>query len=344
MDTNNEDALEILRQLDREVTPQVKRTREVVCLFLSKFLTVFENDVTTSFRITAIHGGSSDEHLAVDDKTDFDITVSLGGKFVSENFIVERDPRGFFILKAMKYMKFLNCDNFLDSSYLRENIFDVLLWCIKWVKIPKTRIRCKRVSESAVIVKLQRKSGLKRKIFIYLVPQIPFHTWGQCPDLLPLQEMPECLREHIKRNIRLNPCMFFSFVSPLDVRVKHLDQLFNPSFSLLEKNFINEETDIRDMVRLVKYIAKKRHWKDSHHFKSFYAKRVALKHYDELKGMEPWDGCQRLLQRLEEQVTNQQVIDGYFVRNQPLRKWRYNEAQEFIREIRTVKGMCIRDI
>ncbi|XP_068223162.1 cyclic GMP-AMP synthase-like receptor 1 isoform X4 [Palaemon carinicauda] len=343
MGDSNKDALQILGQLSREVTPQVKSNRELVSDFLTKFLATLVSHTPNSYTVTAFHGGSSYENLAVDNKADFDITVSLGREFVSENFDVERDPSGFFILEARQQMRHLDCNNLLDSPRLRASIFGALRCHIDQVVIPDTTITHED-GLAAVVVQLQETTGLRRKVSIDMVPQIPFRTWGQFPDLLPLEEMPECLQKYIKRTSEKNPCMFFSLGIPKAERFPNSDQLFNISFSLLEKNFLNEETDIRDMVRLVKYIAKRRNWKDNHHFKSFYAKRVALKHYDELKGMEPWDGCQRLLQRLEEQVANHRVIDGYFVRNQPLREWTYDEAQDFIREIRTVKGMLISDI
>ncbi|XP_068223159.1 uncharacterized protein [Palaemon carinicauda] len=343
MGDSNKDALQILGQLSREVTPQVKSNRELVSDFLTKLLATRVGPTPDSFEATTIHGGSCYENLAVDNEADFDITVSLGREFVSENFDVERDPSGFFILKARQQMRYLDCNNLLDSSKLRANIFSALRWHIGLVNIPDTTIT-HEAGLSAVIVQLQETTGLRRQVSIDIVPQIPFRTWGQCPDLLPLQEMPECLQEYIKRTSEKNPCMFFSLGISKAERFPNSDQLFNISFSLLEKNFVNEETDIRDMVRLVKYIAKRRNWKDDHHFKSFYAKRVALKHYDELKGMEPWDGCQRLLQRLEEQVANHRVIDGYFVKNQPLRKWDEVEAWNFMREIRTVRTMNLRDI
>ncbi|XP_068223212.1 uncharacterized protein [Palaemon carinicauda] len=344
MDINNREAVKLLANLSSSITPAVKSNRELVDEFLEKFRSTLTHKVTpNSFTIKIIHGGSSYENLAVDNKADFDITVSLGREFVSENFDVERDPSGFFILEAKQHMRHLDCNNLLDSSRLRNGLFRVLQHHIDQVKIPDTTITHQE-GLSALGVELQEHSGPRRRVSIDLVPQIPFRTWGQCPDLLSLSEMPRCLRQYIDRtNRNKNPCMFFSLGIPKAERFPNPDQLFNISFSLLEKNFINEETDIRDMVRLVKYIAKKRHWKDNHHFKSFYAKRVAVKYYDELQGMKPWDGCLRLLEELEGEVANR-VIDGYFVGNQPLREWKHDEAQNFIREIRTVRRMNITDI
>ncbi|XP_068223304.1 uncharacterized protein [Palaemon carinicauda] len=345
MYSNNADAKRILAQLSYNVTPTVKSNQELVNKFMVKLRETFTDDETpTSYRVYLINGGSSYENLAVTRDTDFDITVSLGREFVSENFVIERDPpSGFFILEARKPMRFLDCYDLLDSSKLKADIFSALAYHIDQVHIPDTIIRYTE-GTSALIIQLQEKSGLRRNVSLDLVPQIPFRTWGTFPDILPFNEMPECLQEYIQNTSKYSPCMFFSLGIPKAELYPNSDQLFNISFSLLEKNFINEETDIRDMVRLVKYIAKRRNWEDDHHFKSFYAKRVALKHYDELKGMEPWDGCQRLLQRLEEQVANHRVIDGYFVKNQPLRKWDEIEAWNFMREIRTVRTMNLRDI
>ncbi|XP_066986411.1 cyclic GMP-AMP synthase-like receptor 1 [Macrobrachium rosenbergii] len=344
MNINNTHARGILCNMNNTVTPRVKSNRELVDEFLDKFRATLTDEVTpTSYTLHIIHGGSAYENLAVDYKTDFDITVSLGRDFVSENFDVKRDKSGFFVLEAKKHMMHLDCNNLLDSSKVRNGLFNAMRRHIDMVTIPDTTIIHKE-SLSAVTVELQEHSGLRRRVSIDLVPQIPFRTWGQCPDLLPLGEMPECLRKYIDRtNKNKSPCMFFAVGIPKASRYPNSDQLFNISFSLLEKNFVNEETDIRDMVRLVKYIAKRRDWKDRHHFKSFYAKRVAVKYYDELKGKEPWDGCLRLLKGLEEEVSDG-VIDGYFVGNQPLREWDDEEARDFIREIRIVRNMNIRDI
>ncbi|XP_066986409.1 uncharacterized protein [Macrobrachium rosenbergii] len=341
MNVNNIHARSLLCSLNNTVTPRVKRNRELVDEFLDKFRATLVS--TGSYAVHIIHGGSAYENLAVDDKADFDITMSLGKDFVSENFNVERDRSGFFILEAKKSMRHLDCNNLLDSSKVRNGLFSAIRHHIDMVTMPGITLTHKD-SLSGLAVELQENTGLRRRVSIDLVPQIPFSTWGQCPDLLPLGGMPKCLRQYIDRiNKNKSPCMFFALGIPKASRYPNSDQLFNISFSLLEKNFINEETDIRDMVRLVKYIAKRRDWKGRHHFKSFYAKRVAVKYYDELKGKEPWDGCLRLLKRLEDEVSDG-VIDGYFVGNQPLREWDDEEARDFIREIRIVRNMNIRDI
>ncbi|XP_064105210.1 uncharacterized protein LOC135214785 isoform X2 [Macrobrachium nipponense] len=344
MNNNNAEAKRILCDMNNTVTPQVKSNRELVDEFLDKLRATFRHEVTPeSYAIHVIHGGSAYESLAVDNKADFDITVSLVGDFVSENFDAERDESGYFLLKAKKPMRHLDCDNLLDSSKLRSGLFNALRRHVDMVEIPGTTITHED-GLCALAVELQEHIGPKRRVSIDLVPQIPFHTWNQCPDLLPLENMPKCLRQYIDTiNKNKSPCMFFSLGIPKAFRFPNSDQLFNISFSLLEKNFIHNETDIRDMVRLVKYIAKRRDWKDRHHFKSFYAKRVALKYYEELKGKEPWDGCLLLLEGLEKEVGNG-VIDGYFVGNQPLREWDDVEAKDFISEIRVVRNMNIWDI
>ncbi|XP_068223210.1 uncharacterized protein [Palaemon carinicauda] len=347
MDIRNREAVRLLNQIDKKITPRVKSNQELLNDFLDELRDSLRNDeAPQSFAIQIIHVGSAFENLAVDKTADFDILVSLREEYVSENFYIERDPSGYFRLKATEEVtdtRYLDYNNYLDSSKLRSSIFKKLIWHIKQVFVDDTTVTYQR-GLAALNVKLNERSGQKRRVSIDFVPQIPVHTWGQCPDLLSLSEMPRCLRQYIDRtNRHKNPCMFFSLAIPKPEMFRNSNLLFNPSFSLLEKNFINEETDIQDMVLLVKYIAKKRNWEDEHHFKSFYAKRVALKYYDELKGMKPWDGCLRLLKKLEKEVASR-VIDGFFVTDQPLRKWKRRESQNFIREIRTVCRMNIKNI
>ncbi|XP_068223211.1 cyclic GMP-AMP synthase-like receptor 1 isoform X2 [Palaemon carinicauda] len=347
MDFRNIEAAKFLKQINRQLMPIVKSNRDLVNVFLDELRHSLRNDeAPQSFAIQIIHVGSSYEKLVVDTTADFDILVSLREEYVSENFYIERDPSGYFLLEAREDVtdiRYLDYNNYLDSSKLRSSIFKKLIWHIRQVFVDDTTIKCQK-GLAALNVKLYERSGQRRRVSIDFVPQIPVHTWGQCPDLLSLSEMPRCLRQYIDRtNRHKNPCMFFSLGIPKADMFPNVNLLFNPSFPLLEKNFINEETDIQDMVLLVKYIAKKRNWEDEHHFKSFHAKRVALKYYDELTGMEPWDGCLRLLKKLEKEVASG-AIDGYFVIDQPLRKWKRRESQDFIREIKTVKRMNIRDI
>ncbi|XP_064105000.1 uncharacterized protein LOC135214577 [Macrobrachium nipponense] len=343
MDSNNRQARHVLGTLSATVTREVNWNKELLTLFLNELQEAFGVPIPKPYRFHIIHAGSSYENLAVDAKADFDVTLSLGQDYVSENFEIERGHGGYFTLEVKRgrpRMHVSGINNMLISKNLRGGVFRAIERYVDLVSIRGTNITSEP-QLSAVKVTLKESIEPRRTIYIDLVPQIPVSTWDQCPDLLPLEKMPPSLRQYIDNtNRNRSPCMFFSLGIPKNIPQERF--LFNISFSLLEKHFVCGETDIRDMVRLVKYIAKIRDWKDQHHFKSFYAKRVALKYYRELKGKEPWDGYLLLLEKLEYEVNNR-VIDGYFVKNQPLREWDGLETRNFIQEIKTVRGMTINE-
>lgn len=345
MSENNNTANRILHEVSSTVTPKVKANAKCVQEFLEKLHDIISEPKTgTSFNASIIHGGSSYEGLAVKEKVDFDITLMLGEPFVSENFSVGRDPSNFFTLKWKSHLpvnRYVDREGFLEATKMREAFFEELKKCTEKVYIPNAKVTC-RNGLAALDVVIQYETGLK--ISIDLVPQIPFRSWGQCPDLLPMDKLPVSLRQYIDTlNRNKSPCMFFSLGVPGASNYRNPDQLFNISFSLLEKEFLKSNTEIRNMVRIVKYIADRRGWKKNFSFKSFHAKRVAIKYHHGLKGNDLWNGCVLLLKYLSHELRSG-TIDGYFVKNQVMHKWEAQEIVKFQEEIRRVVEMNLKDL
>ncbi|XP_068211606.1 uncharacterized protein [Palaemon carinicauda] len=323
----------ILGKLDREVVPKVKRNAERVEKIKDKVLDALPRGGPGGYSIHFIHCGSAFEGLAVKEETDFDIVMMLGKPFESDNFTVCRDPSGFFTLQWKTHLpnKFLSdCDDFLDAATIRRELFSLASHGIKNLNIPNAEIKY-REQLVALTVEIQFFNG--EKISIDFVPEIVFRTWGQCPDLRPLSELPSCLRKYIDTlNKNKSPIMFFSLAVPDADKYLNSDQLFSVSFSLLEKKFLNSEVKLRDMVRMVKLKAHQQNWKRLYKFQSFFAKRTAVKHCDELKKKTLCEGYKAILEYLLQDV-EKGFMEDYFIINLVAYTWKPEKASMFREEL-----------
>lgn len=331
----------ILSDIDRDVLPKVKSNIKIVQMFIEKLQDeMAKHNATRLHGSSIIHAGSAYESLTVKEKVDFDIVVVLGRPYSVENFTVHRDPSRFFALEwKSKLDKAMALQGgFLNAKKLQEILFRNLKTCIRRVSIPNADIKCRDgLASLDVIIELDEQI-----ISIDLSPQIAGHSWGQCPDLKPLQELPSTLRRYIDTlNQNASPVMFFSPAAP----GKHSNsrRLCNIGFTQLEKKFLVSNPNIRDMVRLVKYVADRLDWKKKYALKSFYVKRVAVKYCNDLQKMDLWNGYKAILEFLSEELLAG-TIDGYFVKDLVTYRKKPEKIQEFRAEIAQVLKMSARGI
>ncbi|XP_068211604.1 uncharacterized protein [Palaemon carinicauda] len=318
----------IFGKLNREVVPKVKRNAQKMEEYKEKVREAIEKS-DSGYSVQFVHCGSAFEGLAVKEETDFDIVMMLRNPFESSNFTPRRHPGGFFTLEWKSHLpvKFV-CDSkgVVNASQLRRDLFTRIVNAIDAVKVPGAKISRK---EQLVAVTVEMKYDSGEEISIDFVPLIVFRSWGQCPDLRPLNELPRCLRAYIDTlNKNKSPIMFFSLAVPNPEGNANYNQLFSASFGLLEKNFLNSEVKLRDMVRLVKLKAHQQDWKRLYKFQSFFAKRIAVKHCDELKTKGVWDGYRAILNYLDQEV-EKGFIEDYFIKNQVAYTWKPQRAVEF---------------
>lgn len=338
-------AKRILSDLDNGITPRLNNNTNIVTQFIDKLSNEMKTDPNPqSVSIFIMHGGSAYEGLAVKEKVHFDIIVCLEKPFVSENFILRRDPNsGYFTLQWQSHItdkRWANKRGCLDAVGFQEWMFTTLTGFINEVQLPNTKIEC-RPGLAALEVLIETEDS---KISIDLAPQIPCHSWGQCPDLIPLQALPTSLRRYVDTlNKNESPVMFFSPAATGADRHQNGHQLCNVSFSQLEKKFLTSNTDIRDMVRLVKFVADRYDWKKKYAMKSFYVKRVAIKYADKLESKNLWNGYRSLLGYLSQEL-NAGTIDGYFVKNQVTYRKKPEKIAKFQREIDQVTLKNAREI
>lgn len=337
-----------LSELDDEVAPKVKNNTNIVAQFIEKLLNAMgtgsNSSNSQSVSISIMHGGSAYEGLAVKEKVHFDIIVFLAKHFLSENFILRRDTNsGYFTLQWKSHItdkRWANKKGYLDAVGFQEWVFTTLTSFINEVQLPNTKIEC-RPGLAALEVLIETEDS---KISIDLAPQIPCHSWEQCPDLIPLQALPTSLRRYVDTlNKNASPVMFFSPAATGADRHQNGHRLCNVSFSQLEKKFLTSNTNIRDMVRLVKFVADRYDWKKKYAMKSFYVKRVAIKYADELESKNLWNGYRSLLGYLSQEL-NAGTIDGYFVSNQVTYRKKPEKIAEFQREIDQVKRKNAKEI
>ncbi|XP_064092322.1 uncharacterized protein LOC135205513 [Macrobrachium nipponense] len=331
MDTDKSDLIirRILGKLNMEVVPKVKQNSRKAEEFKDKVWDAIPKGGPGGYRFHFIHCGSAFEGLAVKEETDFDITMILGDPFESYNFTTRRDPSGFFTLEWKSHLpnKFFNdCDNFLDAAKLRRDLFGIVSRAVESLNIPNADIKYR---EQLVALTVEIRYSTGETVSIDFVPQIVFRTWGQCPDLRPLSELPKCLRAYIDTSNRnKSPIMSFSMAVPDSQQYPNPDQLFSVSFGLLEKNFLISEVKLRDMVRMVKLKALQQNWKRLYKFQSFFAKRIAVKHCDELKDKSLCEGYRAILGYLLQDVKNG-YMDDYFIKNLVAYRWEPKRAFEF---------------
>lgn len=333
--SDNDKAVGILASLDDRVIPKVKRNAKVVAQFIEELEKAIGRErKEENVEISIMHGGSTYEGLAVKEKVDFDILLLLGKPFVSENFEIQRDPNsGYFTLQWKSHVvgrKWEDSNRYLLAQDLQKWVFGMLTQLIQRITqliqritLPNAEVKC-RDGLAALDVSIKTEG---REISLHLAPQISCHSWGQCPDLKPLGDLPRSLRCYIDTlNKNASPVMFFSPAVAGNQQNAH--RLLNVSFSQLEKKFVTSNTAIRDMVRLVKYVAEGQGWKKNYGLKSFCVKRVAIKYADALENLNLWEGYRTLLWSLSQELAAGN-IDGYFVRNQVTMKKKPENIQEF---------------
>lgn len=312
----------ILDRVDAGVKQTVKRNAETVCDFADRLQKTFHNQ---NFLAGAdvMHSGSAYEGLSVKPKTDFDVIVVLALKCLEDDFEVIRDESLFFKIKTKT--------GFVDAEKLQELLFKELAECVEKTKVEGARVRC-REGLASLDVEIETALG---KISVDLSQQIPVRSWGRCPDLVSLSDLPRCLRRYIDvLNRNKSPVMFFSPAVPGRHRNGHL--LCNVSFSMLEKSFLRDNVQVRDMVRLAKATAVCQDWKEKFGLKSFHIKRVAVKYSDELEGKALWSGYQLLLSKLLEELASTDTFDGFFISNQVIYKKKPEKVNKLKNEIKQV--------
>ncbi|XP_068211365.1 uncharacterized protein [Palaemon carinicauda] len=332
MDDFSNIARSILGRLNREVVPKVEKNGQRAAQFIEKVEAALPRG-PFGYSISFIHCGSAYEGLAVKANTDFDIVVMLNAPFESENFSVRRDPSGFFTLEWKSHIPnqlASDCNGFLDASKLRQDLFSIIGRGIQKVCIPNAKIKYR---EQLVALTVEIAYATGDIVMMDFVPQIVFRTWGQCPDLRPLHELPKCLRAYIDTlNKNKSPIMFFSLKVPDAHKYPNSDQLFNVSFGLLEKKFLASNVQLLDMVRLVKLTAHARNWKKQYKFQSMFVKRIAVKYSDSLKDKTLVEGYKAILCYLAEEV-KRGFIDDYFIKGKEIYRWEPRVASNFHREI-----------
>lgn len=332
-DGNSIIARRVLHQLDNSVVREVKRNAEVVDEFAKRLQICLGTSVL--FRgCDVMHGGSAYESLAVTEKTDFDIVIVLGEPFVNHNFEIARDPSGFFTLK-WKHLNYQPTDRygFLDAMTLQNQLFQELASCVHKVHLMGKTVTCKP-QLSALYTEIQTPST---KISVDLVPLIAVRSWDEFPNLVNLSRLPGELRHHVMiLSMNRSPILFLSPAVPGSHQYVNGNRLCNVSFNMLEKNFLNKNPGVRDMVRLVKYVAEKRNWK-AFGLKSFHIKRVALKYFDHLQYKSLWAGYKCLLENMLLELKNY-TIDGFFVTNQKILQAKPEKIDELYLDITKVKS------
>ncbi|XP_042883676.1 uncharacterized protein LOC122260465 [Penaeus japonicus] len=317
---NERGAAAILRTLDG-VKQVVRRNAEVVRTFAERLQ---ENFLAGSLLSGAdvMHAGSAYEGLSVKPKTDFDVIVVLALQELAGGFEVIRDESMFFMLKTNT--------GYVNAETLQKRLFRELTECVEKTRVNGATVRC-RDGLASLDVEIETASDT---ISVDLSPQIPVRSWGRCPDLINLSNLPRCLQRYIHvLNRNGSPVMFFSPAVPGRHKNGHL---CNVSFSMLEKRFLRENTKIRDMVRLVKATAVCQEWKENYGLKSFHIKRVAVKYSDELEGETLWSGYKLLLRKLLEELTRTDTFDGFFLRDQVIYKKKPEKVDRLMKEIKQV--------
>ncbi|XP_042857195.1 uncharacterized protein LOC122243624 [Penaeus japonicus] len=324
-------ARRILHKLDEIVLPSVKRNANIVKDFADRLQTSFASHGVLR-GATVMHGGSAYESLCVKKDTDFDITIVLGEPYVAKNFQLLRDQSGFFALKWRNSNPLMSDEaGFLNAKALQEHLFKSLGTCVSEVRLAGMSVSW-RPQLLALLVEITTQWGV---ISIDLVPVIAARSWGPCPDLVALGSLPTTLREHVDTLVQnCSPVLFFSPAAPGNHSNGH--RLCNIAFGMLEKNFLRSNPEVRDMVRLLKFLSERQGWKDLG-LKSFHMKRVAVKNCDELKNKTLWHGSKVLLLKMASELQGA-AIDGFFVRNQQIFAARREKAVELSRALRVASA------
>ncbi|XP_069950318.1 uncharacterized protein [Cherax quadricarinatus] len=332
---------QILRELDRRITHQVKENAKVVDAFVKELQKQFRTNtfLYNAHFVDVMHGGSAYEALSVKLKTDFDIIIVLPDPYIGQNFEVQRDPSKYFKLKWKNQAR-SGCQGFLNAAQLQKQAFEELEKCVSNVHAPGVREATYRLGLAACTVTLKKFNNTI--ISIDLAPQIAVRDW-KSSHLVKLQSLPQSLQSYISTLERnCSPIYFFSPAVPGNAGNK--DYLCNISFSMLEKEFLKSNVKVRDMVRLVKLVGEAFQWPKKFGLKSFYIKRLAVKYFDELKNKTKWDGYKYILACLYKELQETKTIDGFFVTDQITYKKKPENTQEFLKDINVVYHLSSTDV
>ncbi|CAL4122908.1 unnamed protein product, partial [Meganyctiphanes norvegica] len=291
-----------------------------------------------------MHAGSAYEGLSVNAEADFDIPLILSGPgriFVRENFEIYREEQSKqFLLKwkeniHSEYRYKYNSNGFLHSKALLNDAFERLEFLIS--ELSDWKVEAKRGLVSLVLT-IYSQFGSKR-ISMDLVTQISFSHW-ECPDIVPLHRLPESLQRYVVKLQRNGSSIFFA---SLTVPKPQSAELCSIAFSMLEKKFLVEDVNVRDIVRLVKLIAECRNWKKKYSLKSFQLKHLAIKHVEKLIGIPIWEGVKLLLNYIYNDLQDNTIKD-FFIKNQVIYPGKPTKVNDIHREIHEVMKWSPNDL
>ncbi|KAK3894836.1 hypothetical protein Pcinc_001411 [Petrolisthes cinctipes] len=284
--------------------------------------------------------GSAYEGTAVSEMTDFDILLILPEPYVADNFMVhERYEPGIYKLQwrvgsGVRPNTFVNGKGFLEAKKLREYTVNELKNVLKDVKKdnPHWKIHFKKMLNSLTVY-ITDNDGDRLKLDIVL--QMGEPEWGQLANMTTEDELPSVLENYLEE---VQYPLFYSLAPHNSFNGKndyHL--LLSTSFSPLEKHCMIESCGVREAVLLAKLVSQDRDWKKDYGLRSFHFKRVAIKHYEELDGLNAWSGFQRLLKYLSEQLENAE-IEGFFINDQDIFPKDGNQCTNLAKEIKQAKS------
>ncbi|XP_071512379.1 uncharacterized protein [Panulirus ornatus] len=308
---------EIIGHLN-QATRVVTQHKQVVIKFtdeVSRYLANVSSGSLTGAHIR--HSGSAYENLEVSSDADFDLILELGQPFAGSNLEVTGVRVGSFVhykLKARELPKdpsqaiFFRRDGFLKSEELRMDAFTRFHDILRRVNLPNVSLQHFR-KLSAMQVNLQSRG---QKLELDVTPQIVAPAWNDCPGLVPMSSLPQCLQRYIINNERnRSPVFYFTPAIPEKERVLDWQVSLMLGFSLLEKHFLQNEVNIHDMVRLAKLVKDRLDWSKKYGFKSFHLKRLAIKHANTLRPLSTWNGFKTIIQLLLSYLTNNGVEDCF---------------------------------
>nr|XP_045596908.1 uncharacterized protein LOC123757403 [Procambarus clarkii] len=247
MTTNdNQMVNRILGELNRKITAQIHQNAEIVDSFVSALRAQLMNSHGTLLsKANIMHSGSAYETLSVKVKTDFDIVLVLPTPYQVENFKVERDPSHFLrlIMNPNSTAK-----SYLDAAKLQSQLFEELHMCLKRVSVPGVRSVSGKKGLAAYTVEIITTSGTK--ISVDLGPQIAARAWGEY--LRPLKELSAKLQDYVKM-LERNASPIYLLIAAVPGNHPNQNFLFSISFSMLEKEFLRSNRNIRDMVKALQH-------------------------------------------------------------------------------------------
>ncbi|XP_042206529.1 uncharacterized protein LOC121855580 isoform X2 [Homarus americanus] len=267
--------------------------------------------------------GTAYENLTVGMEEDFDLILVLGEPFVSSNFKITREERSKYRYYSLNKKRNVNinkkknfCSNRrnLNSEALRIHIFERLEQILRTITVQGVSVTS--IPQSPAM-KLNLRSKKGRTIEIDITPQIALSSWDECPGLVPLYTLPQCLKDYIEGSDgNGSPVLYFTPAAPRTQRSPSHPICNMVGCYMMEKKFFREETAIWDMVRLAKLVKDNRNWTTEYGLKSFHLKRLAIKNANTLRSMTPWNGYKALLKCIDRELKACSGLTDCFVEKQ----------------------------